>query len=139
MDIKDLMNTDFQSCLSTTTLNEVRRMLKRSAHNAVVVLDQNKLPLGVITERDIDEVYSYSDTRDADFLASDVVKNKEIYNCWDGDNIQIAASMINDRGLSFLPVVNSDFCFVGVMTASNSLASLDNIMPYHSRSVANKY
>jgi len=137
MDIKYIINADIQCCLATTELNDVLLMLMNSYYDAIVVVNQKMLPIGVITEQDIVGMYSCSDSEDSDFraselMASDVIKNKEIYICWEGDDVQIALSMINDRELCFLPVVNNEFCFVGVISFLKALSFLNNVMPFQS-------
>lgn len=116
------MTTDFQCCQATTVLSDVLLMLNNSTHDVVVVVNHKNLPIGVISSQDIEEIYSCSGCEYSEIVASDVIKNKQIYNCWEGDDIQIAVSMINDRGVSYLPVVNNEFCLVGVMSACNALS-----------------
>jgi len=130
MDIKYIMNTGYPYCIAATNINDVVLMLTKSSHDAIVVLNQNMLPIGIITEQDIYEIYSRSDCRSPEFIASDVIKNKQICICWEGDDAQIALSMINDRNLSFLPVVNNEFCFVGVMAVCDAVISYENVVPF---------
>ena len=129
MDIKTSMNTGYPCCLGITALNDVYLMLVNSSYDAVVVIDQKMFPIGIITLHDIEEMCSRSDSRDSNFVADDVFNCKDINICWEGDDVEIALSILSDKGISLLPVVNSDFCFVGVMTEYNSMPLINNALP----------
>jgi len=124
------MNTDFICCLASAVLKDVLLMLKNSIHDAVIVVDKKKFPLGVITEQDVDTMYSSSAYKDTDILASDVIGNKKTYTCWEGDNVQVAIAMINDKRICLLPVVNSEFRLVGIMPVCNVVTSYENVVPF---------
>lgn len=53
MDIRSIMTADPSCCSADTTLREVAQMMKERDCGQIPVVDANRKPVGVITDRDI--------------------------------------------------------------------------------------
>ena len=130
MEIKHIMNPVFQSCFANDSLKKLSLMLAQSDSGSVIVVNGDSVPIGVITQDDIDKLFLDDNYMDLELVASDIIKNKDSFVCWEDDYVEIGLSIINDRKLSIIPVVNNEFYLVGILQESDALCSTNNIIPF---------
>jgi IMP dehydrogenase len=94
------------------TVGEALSLLHKRAHNAVIVVEEDK-PVGVVTEADCQSVDRFSQLRDV--MTRDLVTLPETVEA------QEAFDILHGRGHRLAPVVDSTGLLVGVLTRTGAL------------------
>ena len=95
------------------TAGEALSLLPKRAHNAVIVVDQEERPVGVVTEADCQGVDRFANLKD--IMARDVVTLPDTVDP------QEAFDVLHNRGHRLAPVVDSDGRLKGVLTRTGAL------------------
>ncbi|WP_304453652.1 GuaB1 family IMP dehydrogenase-related protein [Nocardiopsis sp. YSL2] len=98
-----------------STVGEALNLLPKRAHNAVIVVDEARRPLGVVTEADCAGVDRFAQLRD--------VMSTELLTIPDGTEPQEAFGILHDFRHRLAPVVDTDGGLVGVLTRTGALRS----------------
>ena len=98
-----------------STVGEALNLLPKRAHNAVIVVDEARRPLGVVTEADCAGVDRFAQLRD--------VMSTELLTIPDGTEPQEAFGILHDFRHRLAPVVDSEGALVGVLTRTGALRS----------------
>jgi len=129
MKIKDIMTTDLSVCHMETSLQVVSSMLSKNKIGAVTVVDNNRSPLKLITEQELLAHCLYKDNVLSQYKVSDFINQKELYICFNDDDINIALSIMYDRKVSRLPVANCERSLVGIISLSD-IANHSSVCEY---------
>ncbi|GAB2497690.1 GuaB1 family IMP dehydrogenase-related protein [Nocardiopsis aegyptia] len=97
------------------TVGEALNLLPKRAHNAVIVVDDARRPLGVVTEADCAGVDRFAQLRD--------VMSTELLTIPDGTEPQEAFGILHDFRHRLAPVVDAEGGLVGVLTRTGALRS----------------
>ncbi|RKS10624.1 IMP dehydrogenase [Nocardiopsis sp. Huas11] len=98
-----------------STVGEALNLLPKRAHNAVIVIDDARRPLGVVTEADCAGVDRFAQLRD--------VMSTELLTIPDGTEPQEAFGILHDFRHRLAPVVDAEGALVGVLTRTGALRS----------------
>ncbi|MFE3460296.1 GuaB1 family IMP dehydrogenase-related protein [Nocardiopsis aegyptia] len=98
-----------------STVGEALNLLPKRAHNAVIVVDDARRPLGVVTEADCAGVDRFAQLRD--------VMSTELLTIPDGTEPQEAFGILHDFRHRLAPVVDAEGGLVGVLTRTGALRS----------------
>jgi IMP dehydrogenase len=94
------------------TVGEALSLLHKRAHNAVIVVEEDK-PVGVVTEADCQSVDRFSQLRD--------VMTRDLVTLPDTVGAQEAFNILHSRGHRLAPVVDLNGLLVGVLTRIGAL------------------
>jgi IMP dehydrogenase len=98
-----------------STVGEALNLLPKRAHNAVIVVDDARRPLGVVTEADCAGVDRFAQLRD--------VMSTELLTIPDGTEPREAFGILHDFRHRLAPVVDAQGGLVGVLTRTGALRS----------------
>jgi IMP dehydrogenase len=98
-----------------STVGEALNLLPKRAHNAVIVVDDARRPLGVVTEADCAGVDRFAQLRD--------VMSTELLTIPDGTEPREAFGILHDFRHRLAPVVDARGGLVGVLTRTGALRS----------------
>ncbi|WP_067601643.1 GuaB1 family IMP dehydrogenase-related protein [Nocardiopsis listeri] len=99
----------------TSTVGEALNLLPKRAHNAVIVVDDDRRPLGVVTEADCAGVDRFAQLRD--------VMSDELLTIPAGTEPREAFGILHDFRHRLAPVVDEQGALVGVLTRTGALRS----------------
>lgn len=99
----------------TSTVGEALNLLPKRAHNAVIVVDDDRRPLGVVTEADCAGVDRFAQLRD--------VMSSELLTIPAGTEPREAFGILHDFRHRLAPVVDEQGALVGVLTRTGALRS----------------
>ncbi|WP_028646847.1 GuaB1 family IMP dehydrogenase-related protein [Nocardiopsis sp. CNT312] len=99
----------------SSTVGEALNLLPKRAHNAVVVVDGARRPLGVVTEADCSGVDRFSQLRE--------VMTTEVLTIASGTEPREAFGVLHDARHRLAPVVDEEGALVGVLTRTGALRS----------------
>ena len=99
----------------TSTVGEAINLLPKRAHNAVIVIDETRRPVGVVTDADCAGVDRFAQLRD--------VMSTELLTIPAGTEPQEAFEILHDFRHRLAPVVDEGGALVGVFTRTGALRS----------------
>ncbi|CAL9433883.1 putative oxidoreductase [Nocardiopsis dassonvillei] len=98
-----------------STVGEALNLLPKRAHNAVIVVDGARRPVGVVTDADCAGVDRFSQLRD--------VMSTELVTIPAGTDPEAAFSILHESRHRLAPVVDGEGALVGVLTRTGALRS----------------
>ncbi|MFW6641678.1 GuaB1 family IMP dehydrogenase-related protein [Nocardiopsis algeriensis] len=98
-----------------STVGEALNLLPKRAHNAVIVVDGLRRPVGVVTEADCAGVDRFTQLRD--------VMSAELLTLPEDTDPQKAFGVLNGHRHRLAPVVDGEGALVGVLTRTGALRS----------------
>jgi CBS domain-containing protein len=104
-------------------LIDAAKLLNNPRLNLVVVCDESRKMVGVITRTDIVGRISHCTGCSCTMAASQVM-TREVISCRPGDWVNDVWSIIKERGLKNIPIVDEDARPVGVLSARDALQVL---------------
>jgi acetoin utilization protein AcuB len=129
MTIDQIMSRDVVCVAPDTTLMEIRKLLHERGFHHLIVLDEDDVLVGVISDRDVLRVISpfldtltesHRDVRTLSRPASDIMRTDPITAHPDMP-ITDAATRLLDNDISSLPVVDEDDHLCGIVTSKDLL------------------
>ncbi|WP_047872092.1 GuaB1 family IMP dehydrogenase-related protein [Nocardiopsis sp. RV163] len=99
----------------SSTVGEALNLLPKRAHNAVIVVDGDRRPVGVVTEADCTGTDRFAQLRD--------VMSTELMTIPAGTEPREAFGMLHDFRHRLAPVVDGNGSLVGVLTRTGALRS----------------
>jgi IMP dehydrogenase len=99
----------------SSTVGEALNLLPKRAHNAVIVVDGDRRPVGVVTEADCAGTDRFAQLRD--------VMSTELMTIPAGTEPREAFGMLHDFRHRLAPVVDGNGALVGVLTRTGALRS----------------
>jgi len=110
---RDLVHDTPLTLGPTDTIGDALNLLPKRAHNAVVVVDADRRPLGVVTDADCEGVDRFSQLRD--------VMSTEVVTVAAGTDPKEAFQTLHDSRHRLAPVVDAGGALVGVLTRTGAL------------------
>lgn len=117
MQVRELMSSDIEVIAPDTTLQDAARRMRDSDVGALPVGENENL-VGVVTDRDIVVRGVAEGKADADATVRDVL-TEDLTFCFEDDDIEVAASLMADRQVRRLPVLNADRKLVGMLALAD--------------------
>lgn len=136
MKVNEIMAADVQSCCLHTSLDEIVSKMWEFNCSAIPVVDNDFRPVGIITDRDIAICCTLNHKAPWEIDASTAIANREIYICFEEDNIELALAMLKDRKVHRLPIVNIKGHLTGLLSMDGIIACfnqkvVDNNLTQH--------
>lgn len=105
-----------------TTLTETRKILLENKVKQIVIVDK-KIPLGVITEKDIaKKIYSLGSKSIKSVKAEDF-KSKKLFTLTRKNSVQECAQMMKKHRISIVIILNDDKTLGGIITKTNLITA----------------
>ncbi|MDQ2942099.1 MAG: CBS domain-containing protein [Candidatus Dormibacteraeota bacterium] len=120
--VRDLPPGELLSVAPEATLAEVARQMRSDDSDSVAVMSEGRL-VGIITERDL--VRSIADGVDPQQARADVVMTSNPATVDADDDVAVVAVKMMRLGVRHLPVLNKAGKPVGLVSARNLVAMLD--------------
>ncbi|WP_067963979.1 GuaB1 family IMP dehydrogenase-related protein [Nocardiopsis trehalosi] len=110
---RDLVHDTPITLTPESTIGDALNLLPKRAHNAVIVVDPERRPLGVVTEADCQGVDRFTQLREV--MSTDVLTVRA------GSDPKEAFGTLHDFRHRLAPVVDADGALVGVLTRTGAL------------------
>ena len=123
--IKELMTRPVSVGEPTSTLAEIAEIMREEDTGAVPICENGKA-VGMITDRDIVMRTLAQDVDPSQVLAQDVMSTPVIY-CYDDEDVDIAAQVMEDKQIRRLVVLNTQGELVGVVSLGDLAAKSGDI------------
>lgn len=120
MRIADACKRQVVTAFATATLVEVARQMRNQHVGSVVIVDANRAPIGIVTDRDI-VVETLACGVDARTLAVGEVMTGNPIVANEDDDMTWAVKVMRDRGVRRLPVVDAKGALAGIVALDDLL------------------
>jgi CBS domain-containing protein len=120
--VSDLPPGRLHSVDPRTTLAEVAKAMRTADADSIAVMSGSNL-VGIITERDL--VRAIADGMDPKRVSADVIMSADPATVGEDEEIGVVAVKMMTLGIRHLPVVNRDGEPVGLLSARDLVAMLD--------------
>ncbi|HHJ20795.1 MAG TPA: CBS domain-containing protein [Gammaproteobacteria bacterium] len=118
MKIHDLMSTQVESILPTATLRRAaQKMTQLNIGSLPIISDEGTL-LGIITDRDI-SCFAVAMGHEPNSTEVQKVMTKEVFTCFEDQDISNAANLMEDKHIRRLAVLNHDNNVVGFLSVDD--------------------
>ncbi len=120
MKVKELMTADPACCISETTLQEVAHMMIEHDCGEIPVLDnkETKLPIGVITDRDIVCRTVARGLNPLDLTAADCM-SKPCVTVTADISVEECSKILEENKIRRVPVVDADGACCGIVAVAD--------------------
>jgi CBS domain-containing protein len=115
MNVTRLMRHEVPSCRPDDTLNRAAQILWENGCGSVPVVDADRRPVGLLTDRDIC-MAAYTQGLRLGEITVDTAMAKKVVCCGDGDDLSRAAQLMRENSLRRLPVVDAQGTLVGLLS-----------------------
>lgn len=114
MQLSEIMTPNVKVVQPDSTLREAAHEMRQQDVGMLPVCDGDRL-VGTVTDRDI-VVRAVAEGRDLDELDVSQVMTPEVLYCFDDQEIEDAATVMNDHQVRRLPILNRDMHLVGIVS-----------------------
>ncbi len=109
-----------QYCEKHETLQTVAEQMSKSNIGSMPVVDENKKPIGIITDRDICLTAAARSKKPLSELKVQEVTNKQkVHTCSTEDNLQTALKIMRTKKVGRLPVVDHEQKLAGIVSLNH--------------------
>ena len=115
MKIGDLCKREVVCAGSGARLMELSKLMRNNHVGSVVIVDGDRRPVGIVTDRDIVVEVIAAGLEGTDLAASDVMTGAPVLAREDDDALW-SLKVMRDRGIRRLPVVDGEGRLVGIVT-----------------------
>lgn len=123
MRIGDICTRDVIHCSRSTTALELAQIMRSSHVGAVVVVDQpngHKVPIGIVTDRDLAVEVMAGERDPATVTAGDLI-GTELITTGEENDVYEVAELMRFKGVRRVPVVDEQGGLVGIATLDDLL------------------
>lgn len=113
--LSEIMSTPVETCLQTTSARDIARQMTEKAVSSVIVLDENALPAGIITERDLIAKVISPDAADCSTITAAEVMTAHPHFVSPQTYMYEAMAYITAHRIKHLPVLDAGQ-LVGIVT-----------------------
>jgi len=106
MKVSDAMVTNVQTCGPNTSLDAAAMMMWDNDCGSIVVTDDNNLPIGIITDRDITMSSALNHKALWELTTRETLNNRPLFTCHDTDDIKMALNTMKQHKVRRLPVLD---------------------------------
>jgi CBS domain-containing protein len=117
MQVREIMTWDTCVIDPNTMIRDIARKMRADNIGALPVGEDDRL-IGMVTDRDI-VVRAVAEDRSNSNTAVRDVMSKDVYYCFEDDDIQRAAELMAEHQVRRLPVLNREKRFVGIVALAD--------------------
>jgi CBS domain-containing protein len=118
MQVKDLMTPNPACCSRDTKLQEVARLMVQHDCGEIPVVDQNRKPVGVVTDRDIACRTVAEGKNPLDLTAGDIMSSPCVTVTPDS-NLDECVKLMEDKQIRRVPVVDASGAICGIVAQAD--------------------
>lgn len=124
MRVEDIMARDVVTCTPDVNLESIAQLMFDNDCGIVPIIDKNKKPVSVITDRDISITVATQHLLLFDMSVFDAKKDGEIISCEPGETVSDALESMKQAHVRRLPVVDKNGGLVGLLSIGDVIASV---------------
>lgn len=122
MNVSDVMTRNVRSCTPQTDLETVAMEMWNGDCGSVPVVNDNGMPIGMITDRDIAMAGALQHKALRDISTSQVINGHDLQCCNSKDTVDSALQAIATAHVRRLPVIDDNGCLQGILSVDDVVA-----------------
>jgi len=122
MRVSEVMTPDVRCCTPQTDLETVAMEMWNGDCGSIPVMNEEGIPVGMITDRDIAMAGALQHKALRDITASEVINGHDVQCCKAEDTIDAALQAMTDRHVRRLPVIDDSGCLQGILSMDDVVA-----------------
>ena len=115
MRIEDLMTHAVHTCFADDTLEQVAHEMWEGDTGCLVVIDNYRRPIGVITDRDL-AMAAYTQGVPLRNLRADRAMSSDVITCYPGTTVREVEAQMQEAQVRRVPVIDTAGILVGIVT-----------------------
>jgi len=119
MRVSEVMTTEALSCTPQTDLETVAMQMWNGDCGSIPVMNDNGMPIGMITDRDIAMAGALQHKALSDICTSEVINGRDVQCCKVEDSIDSALQAMTEAHVRRLPVVDGNGCLQGILSVDD--------------------
>jgi len=124
MKLREVMTSNVEVIHPNASVQEAAEMMRSLDVGSLPVCDGRKMQ-GMITDRDI-TIRAVADGREARQTAVREIMTSELVYCFEDEDVQAAAKLMNDHQIRRLPIVNEQKELVGIVSLGDLAVETDD-------------
>lgn len=122
MRVAEVMTPDVRCCTPQTDLETVAMEMWNGDCGSIPVMDDDGMPIGMITDRDIAMAAALQHKPLRDITTAEVTNGRDVYCCHSEDTIESALQVMSEGHVHRLPVIDASGCLQGILSADDVVA-----------------
>ena len=122
MNINEIMSIDVKTCLPTSNLEEVAGLMWSNDCGAIPVVNEQNIPLGIVTDRDVAMAAMLNHKPLWALTAAEVIKEQNLCSCQQNNSLQECLTMMKEEGVRRVLVTNADDTLAGIVSIGDVVA-----------------
>jgi CBS domain-containing protein len=118
MQVQDIMTSNPASCTPEASLQEVARMMADCDCGEIPVVDAQRRPVGVVTDRDIC-LRAVAKGQDPTRMAAREVMSSPVYTVKTDDDVQAICAQMEEHQVRRVPVVDAQGALCGIVAQAD--------------------
>jgi len=118
MRIEDLMTHGVHTCFASDTLEQVAHEMWDCDTGCLVVIDDYRRPIGMITDRDV-AMAAYTQGVPLRSLRASTAMSTEVVSCYPGTTVRELEVKMQNAQVRRVPVINTAGILVGIVTLAD--------------------
>jgi len=118
MRIEDLMSHAVHTCFAHDTLEQVAHEMWDCDTGCLVVIDDYRRPIGVVTDRDV-AMAAYTQGVPLRGLRADTAMSTEVITCYPGSTVREVELKMQEAQIRRVPVIDTAGILVGIVTLAD--------------------
>lgn len=118
MRIEDLMTHSVHTCFASDTLEQVAHEMWDCDTGCLVVIDDYRRPIGMITDRDI-AMAAYTQGVPLRSLRAGIAMSNEVITCYPGTTVHELEIRMQNAQIRRVPVIDNAGLLVGIVTLAD--------------------
>ncbi len=126
MYINEIMSIDVKTCMPDSNLQEVAGLMWNNDCGAIPVVNEQNIPLGVVTDRDVAMAAMLNQKPLWELTAAEVIKEQNLCSCQQNSSLQECLTMMKEEGVRRVLVTNTDDTLAGIVSIGDVVAFTGN-------------
>jgi len=122
MNINEIMSIDVKTCMPNSNLQEVAGLMWSNDCGAIPVVNEQNIPLGIVTDRDIAMAAMLNYKPLWALTAAEVIQKQSLCSCQQNNSLQECLTMMKEEGVRRVLVTNADDTLAGIVSIGDVVA-----------------
>lgn len=122
MNINEVMTTPVRTCSSSTSLDEIARMMWEADCGAIPVVTEGNLPVGIVTDRDIAMAAMLNHQPLWSIPASTIIQGQQLHCCSQQEPVESGLTRMEQNGVRRILVTDDNGTLSGILSMGDAVA-----------------
>lgn len=126
MNANDVMTVRTYSCTRHDSLDQVARLMWDHNCGAIPVVDDERHPVGIITDRDIAMTTMLNHRPQWELTAGELIADQKLHTCAQDESVENCLATMEKYSIRRLPVIDAAGRLTGIISMGDAIAFTSN-------------